>query len=471
MNIDIKNLWKKSAAEVIGLLKSKDIKGSEVLDSCLSRIVEVNPEINAIVSIFDKEARVKISKNNLTSVLANMPVVIKDNTNLKGFKTTYGSRLFENNIAKFTDPSVDNIEKNGGIIFAKTNLPELGAGSHTYNDIFGLTKNPWNLNNSAGGSSGGSAAALASGMAWFATGNDLGGSLRNPSSWCGVVGLRPTPGLIPRGPSKLPFNNLHVEGPMARNVKDLALLLDAMTGYYNYDPLSKKIQTSLFSQKLKENKKKQIRIGFTKDFNLFPIHAQVNEMMDNTAKLIENMGYDIENSYPRMEGAEECFQTLRSISYYISYKSLLEEDSMKHLKEEIVWNIRSGSNLSISDYAKAEELRNKIYENTMDFFKKFDLLIAPSSIVPPFKSDKKWIKKIGKYTFDNYVSWMMIAACISLTSCPSLGMATSLSEDGCPFGIQIIAPPNKENVLLEFSQHLEDNINIKSLLPRNPSIK
>tara|TARA_B100000674_G_C37926656_1_gene955956 strand:- start:388 stop:1797 length:1410 start_codon:yes stop_codon:yes gene_type:complete len=465
MNADIKNLWKKSGREVVELLKNKEINGNEVLDACLSRISDINPSINAIISIFEEQARAKISDKRINSVLSNMPVVIKDNTNLSGTKTTFGSKLFENNMSSTTDPSVCNIENNGGIIFAKTNLPELGAGSHTYNEIFGLTKNPWNLEYSAGGSSGGSAAALASGMAWFATGNDIGGSLRNPASWCGVVGLRPTPGLIPRGPSQLPFNTLAVEGPMARNVEDLSLFLDSMVGYCNADPLSTKRDDVLFFQKLKEPKKQKLKIGYTKNFNLFSCSKEVNEMVDNTVKLIEDMGYEIENAYPKMDNSEECFQVMRAFWYYASYNSLIEKDKDVNLKEEIIWNIEKGNGLKVSDLVKAEEIRKKIYENTINYFKEYDLLISPSSIVPPFRNDINWVKKVGNTEFDNYVSWMMIAACISLTSCPSLAMATSFSLDGCPFGVQLVASPNREDVLLSFAKELEDNINIKSLLP------
>ena len=468
MNDDVKNLWKRNAIDVVKLLRKKEVSGLEVLESCLLRIEAVNPSLNAIVSIFEEKAKENISEENLSGILSNMPVVIKDNTNIAGIKTTFGSEIYENNIAEITDPSVANIERNGGIIFAKTNLPEFAAGSHTYNQVFGLTKNPWNKFNSSGGSSGGSASALASGMAWFATGNDFGGSLRNPASWCGVVGLRPSPGLIPRGPSELPFNNITVEGPMARNVEDLALFLDSMVGYCPNDPISKDRKSFLFSQKIEEPVSENIRIGYTKNFGIFPCSSEVEDMINNTVKLIQNMGHVIENSHPSMEGAEECFQTLRAYNYYASYKSIYESSKFQKVKEEVIWNIRKGKELSVSKLINAEKIRKKIYQETIEYFDKYDFLIAPSSIVPPFRIDTNWIKEVNNVKFDNYVSWMMIAACISLTSCPSLALATSFSKEGCPFGIQIIAPPNREENLLSFAKSLEDNLNIKSLLPINP---
>ena len=238
---NMKSLWKKSAAEIIKLIDKKEVSSEEVLSSSLSRISEVNSKINALVTICEDRARLSLKNNNTSNannILNSMPVIIKDMNDVQGVRTTYGSRLYESHIPKKSDIVVETIEKNGGIILGKSNIPEFAAGSHTYNDLFGTTNNPWNTTLSAGGSSGGSAAALASGMAWFATGSDLGGSLRNPASWCGVTGLRPTPGLIPHGPAKMPFLNLSVDGPMARNIEDLSLFLDAMITHNNKDPLS-----------------------------------------------------------------------------------------------------------------------------------------------------------------------------------------------------------------------------------------
>ena len=469
MNIDIKNLWKKNASEVISLLDKKEISIEEVVDSSLDRIKEINPDINAIVTLINEEEKKELINNfnnDNNNTLKGMPVLIKDINDVQNMRTTYGSKLYSDNIPKNSDIIVQTIEKNGGLIIGKTNIPEFAAGSHTYNSVFGLTKNPWNTSLSAGGSSGGSAAALATGMSWFASGSDLGGSLRNPASWCGVVGLRPTSGLIAHGPSNFPFFNLSVDGPMARNVEDLSIFLDAMTDYNIKDPLSFNRKKYSYHNKLLEKKEEKYIIGFTEDFGIFPCDREVRNMMQNTLKLIQSLGHEVSNTFPDMKKSEFCFQTIRAYMFYSSYKSLLEKD-ISLIKKEVIWNIEKGKNVSIDDLIKAEEIRAEIYNNTMKYFEKFDFLIVPSATVPPFNSKQSWVKKIEDTTFDNYVSWLMIAASISLTNCPSIAIATSFSKDNAPYGIQIVSAPHKEQKLVNFAKSIEESINISEMLPIN----
>tara|TARA_A100001015_G_scaffold318307_1_gene437822 strand:- start:688 stop:2115 length:1428 start_codon:yes stop_codon:yes gene_type:complete len=469
MTNDIKNLWKKNASEIIQLIEKKEISPLEVMDSSLNRIEKVNPDINAIVTIIENEAKenlIQKASYNTKTKLKNMPVFIKDMNDVKNVRTTYGSKLYADHFPKESDIVVETIQNNGGIILGKTNIPEFAAGSHTYNDLFGLTKNPWNTSLSAGGSSGGSAAALASGMAWFASGSDLGGSLRNPASWCGVVGLRPTPGLIPHGPSNFPFVNLSVDGPMARNVEDLSIFLDAMVDYNNKDPLSFKSDFSSYHENLQNKKDNKYLIGFTEDFDVFPCDIEVRNMMKNTLKLVQSLGHEINNSFPNMSNAEYAFQTIRAYMFYANYKSLLKKDK-KFVKEEIIWNIEKGSKVTVDDLSKAEKIRAEIYKSTMNFFDNFDFLITPSSIIPPFDAQEKWVRKVENKVFDNYVSWLMIVASVSLSSCPSIALATSFSKNNAPFGIQIIAAPHQEQKLINFSKSIEDSINISDIIPIN----
>ena len=469
MNIDTKNLWKKNASEVISLLDKKEVTIEEVVDSSLDRIKEINPDINAIVTLIneeEKEELINSFNNNTNNTLKGMPVLIKDMNDVQNMRTTYGSKLYSDNIPKNSDIIVQTIEKNGGLIIGKTNIPEFAAGSHTYNNVFGLTKNPWNTSLSAGGSSGGSAAALATGMSWFASGSDLGGSLRNPASWCGVVGLRPTSGLIAHGPSNFPFFNLSVDGPMARNVEDLSIFLDAMVNHNKNDPLSFKSTKDSYYKNLLKREDTKYLIGFTDDFGVFPCDKEVRGMMHNTLKLVQNLGHDINNTYPDMSKSEYCFQTLRGYIFYCTYKSLLKKDK-NLIKEEVIWNINKAETITIDNLREAEKIRANIYSNTMKFFDKFDFLIVPSAIVPPFNSQEKWVKKVEDTTFDNYVSWLMIAASVSLTSCPSIAIATSFSKDNAPFGIQIVAPPYEEQKLINFAKSLEENINISDMVPIN----
>ena len=466
---DIDNLWKKNAEDILNLLEKKEINLEELLSSNLKRIEEVNPKVNAVVTLCDKESAkiIDTKKNELqNTLLQGMPVLIKDNTDVKGVRTTYGSRIFSDHIPLESDIVVKTLENKGGIVLGKTNIPEFAAGSHTYNNLFGTTKNPWNVKLSAGGSSGGSAAALATGMAWFATGTDLGGSLRNPASWCGIVGLRPTPGLIPHGPSTTSFSNLSVNGPMARNITDLSIFLDAMVDHNNRDPLSFKKSGTSYYKNLNYFSDKLFSIGCTEDFGIFPCDKEVRDMTKNTIKLLESLGHNVSNNFPDMKDSEETFQILRAYLFYASYNFLLEED-LSLIKDEVLWNIEKGKQLNINDLQKAEKARNTIYQNTMKFFDTHDFLIAPSSIITPFNINEPWVKKVENIEFNNYVSWLMIAACISLTGCPSISISTSFSKEGAPYGVQIVAPPHQEAKLLSFAKTIEEAINISNMIPTN----
>ena len=469
MTNSIDTLWKLNATQLIKLLNKNDISPEEVLDSNINRINEVNPSINAIVTMCSERAKTNILKNKdkTQNTLKSIPVLIKDITEVEGVKTTFGSKLYENNVSKVSDILVTNIEKNGGIILGKTNTPEFAAGSNTFNDVFGTTKNPWNLSLSAGGSSGGSGAALASGMAWFATGTDLGGSLRNPASWNGVVGLRPSPGLIAHGPSKMPFNNLSLNGPMARNVEDLLVFFKAMVSYDLKDPSSIKNHNIFKKITLDIASDNKYKVGITNDFDIFPCSKEIKDMIDNTSKLVSHLGHETDYNFPNMQGAEEAFQIFRAYIFYYTYGFLLQEEN--NVKEDIIWNIEKGKKLQVEDLIKAESIRKQLYQNISNFFKDYDFLICPSSSVAPINHDTKWVKKINNHEFNNYVSWLMICASISLTNCPSIAIPTSISQNGAPIGIQIVAPPFEDLKLLEFAKNLESEINIATMLPMNPN--
>ena len=462
------SLWKLGASDLISLIHKKEISPEEVLNSNLDRIDEVNSSVNAVVTLCAERARKKLKDKpkKINSCLAQLPVLIKDTTEVAGVKTTYGSKLYENNISKKSDILVTNIESNGGVILGKTNTPELAAGSNTFNDIFGTTKNPWNLSLSAGGSSGGSAAALASGMAWFATGSDLGGSLRNPASWNGVVGLRPTSGLVSHGPTSNPFNILGLSGPMARNINDLSIFLDAIVKYNPLDPLSVKRSVKSYHKSLNEESNQSFKIAVTEDFGLFPCSSEIKEMTGNTSRLISSLGHEVDNSYPSMQEAEESFQILRAYMFFSTYGFLLSDH--RNVKKEIIWNIEKGKRLKVTDIVKAENIRVKLYQNISNFFSDYDFLVCPSSSVVPFTHQIRWVKKINNKVFDNYVSWLMICGCLSLVNCPCLALPTSIAKNGAPIGIQIIAPPYQEEKLLNFAKSIEKEINISELLPIDP---
>ncbi len=460
-------LWKKNASEVVSLLDSDDISIEEAIESCLERIEEVDPTINAI-PIICKEKAYDDARNfkYKNTILKGLPIFIKDITDVAGVNTTYGSEIYKYNIPSQSDYLVENLEKNGAIVLGKTNIPEFAAGSHTFNQLFGTTKNPWNIKLSSGGSSGGSAAALASGMAWLATGSDLGGSLRNPASWCGVTGLRPTAGLVAHGPSNLPYDTLSVDGPMARNTEDLALFLDAMSGLDTRDPLSRKKPIVSYWKNIKTKKPLCNKIAYTEDFNFLPCDIEIRDMMKNVVKLIKNIGWTITRASPDLSNSEYIFQTLRSSLFFSKYNSLIESHS-DNIKKDILWNINKGKKLNVSDINKAEKLKGEIYRSTIKFFNNYDFLIAPSSMVPAFTTDIAWIREVEGKKFDNYVSWLMTAACVSLTGCPSLSISSGFSKNKTPIGIQIIGAPFSEDKLLSFANSLEKKFKISEKIPIN----
>ena len=466
------NLWKLSAKTVRDLLEKSEISPIEAIDSAVERISQVNHILNAVPTLCIERAKrsairlKKITVDNPDNFLFGLPIMIKDLTEVKGVKTTYGSPIYKDNISKYSNYLVENLEKRGAIVIGKTNTPEFGAGSHTFNEVFGTTLNPWNLSYSCGGSSGGSSVALASGMSWLCTGTDLGGSLRNPAGWCGVVGMRNTAGLIAHGPRKYPLDTLSISGPMARNTEDLAMMLDAMTGLDVRDPISISVQEPAFKKAIgsEPNIKK---IAWTKDFNFLPCDPRVSNILIDLIVKIESMGFETTNDSPDLNDSEHIFQVLRANLFAYEKKELIEKHK-NYLKPELIWNIEKGLKLSKKEIEDAESARYALQRRVSKFFEKYDLLIAPASMVPPFKKDIRWIKNVGKHHFDNYVSWLMTAAAISVSGCPSLALSPALTEDGLPVGIQIIGKPHSDWNILSFSNLIEKVLPIYNKIPIDP---
>jgi len=464
-------LWKKSAKEMLSLLKDKSVSPAEALNSIIERIKETHKDINAVVTLCEERAQESIKNINTAlkdspGFLHGLPIVIKDLTEVKKVKTTYGSKIYKDNISNHSDYLVEKIEKMGGIIIGKTNTPEFGAGSQTFNEVFGATPTPWNINYTAGGSSGGTAAALATGAAWLGTGSDLGGSLRNPASFCGVVGLRPTIGTVAHGPQDLPFNDLSVDGPMARNVEDLAIFLNTMSGFDSRDPLSVEKVGKNFEESILQEKS-NLNIGITADYGLLACHPEVRKAINTAEKALINMGHKVSRTCPDLSKAEETFQILRAHLFATGKKALYEANK-ENLKEDLKLNIEKGFHLSLNEIMNAQLHRGKIIDNTNNFFKEFDILVAPSSMVPPFNIKEYWPKKVENTTFDNYVGWLMTAAIISLTGCPALAVPCTTNSKGLPIGIQIIGNRHNENLILNLGHYFQKFTKNYNITPINP---
>jgi amidase len=386
-----------------------------------------------------------------------------------GVRTTYGSLAFKDHVPERSDILVEHLEANGGMIYAKSNTPEFGAGANTFNEVFGFTRNPWNTARSAAGSSGGAAAALASGTAWLAHGSDMGGSLRNPASFCGIVGMRPSIGRVAHTPVAKIDRNLGVQGPMARNIEDLALMLDAMSGEHRADPLSlPKLPTSFLSAA--RSGKKPKRVAYSPDLGITPVDPEVKEITRKAAMRFADAGVIVEEAHPDLREAHECFHVLRAFDFAISKADLLR-NKRDLLKPEVIWNIEEGLKLSADDIIRAEAQRVAMTNRALKFFETYDLLLAPATIVAPFPIENRYVAECDGQTFDNYVLWLGIVYAITLICSPALSLPCGFTKSGLPVGLQVVAPPRGEAQLLAGTKVLEDILGVRGTTPIDPRTK
>ena len=457
----------KSACEILALLKSREISPLDCLDALERRIAAVNPAVNSLPTLCFDRARQAAAELKPDTLLAGLPIPIKDLTDVAGVRSTQGSPIFAERIAETSDLLVEHLEANGAIVYAMSNTPEFGAGANTFNEVFGATRNPWNTRMSAAGSSGGAAVALATGMAWVAHGSDLGGSLRNPASFCSVVGLRPSPGRVASTPGNKLDSLLGVEGPMARNVEDVALLLDAMAGEVLGDPLSLPSDGTSFLAAARSGWKPS-RVAVSRDLGLPPVDARVAEIVLKAARRLEEAGVIVEEAHPDLSEARNCAPVLRALSY-AGMKPLLEQHRGQ-LKPEVIWNIEKGLALTGSQIAAAEAQRATVFRRACEFFKTYDLLLCPATIVPPYPVEQRYVTECDGVKFDSYVDWLLIASAITLTTCPAISIPAGFTADGLPVGLQIVGPPRGEARLLAGAKLLEDILGLKKLTPIDPRI-
>jgi amidase len=464
-------LIKATACAVVDKLNAGQVSPLDLLDVLEKRIAEVDGAINALPTLCFDRAR-KNAKELMKKpagergVLAGLPVPIKDLTNVAGVLTTQGSPIFKDTVPAQSDIMVERLESNGAVIYAKSNTPEFGAGANTFNEVFGPTLNPWDTTRSAAGSSGGAAAALASGTAWLAHGSDMGGSLRNPASFCGIVGMRPSIGRVAHTPTAKIDRNLGVQGPMARNVEDLALMLDAMTGEHPADPLSlPKLPTSFLSAA--RSGKKPKRVAYSPDLGITPVDPEVKEITRKAAMRFADAGVIVEEAHPDLREAHECFHVLRAFDFAVSKADLLR-NKRDLLKPEVIWNIEEGLKLSADDIIRAEAQRVAMTNRALKFFETYDLLLAPATIVAPFPIENRYVAECDGQKFDNYVLWLGIVYAITLICSPALSLPCGFTKSGLPVGLQMIAPSRGEAKLLAGAKALEDILSVRGTTPIDP---
>jgi len=464
-------LVRETACAIVDKLKAGDVTPLDLLDALETRIAEVDGKVNALpILCFDRarDAAKALMKKPAAErgLLAGMPVPIKDLTDVAGVRSTQGSPIYRDRVPERSDILVEHLEQNGAVIYAKSNTPEFGAGANTFNEVFGATVNPWDTSKSAAGSSGGAAVALATGMAWLAHGTDLGGSLRNPASFCGIVGLRPSIGRVARTPKFVIDNTTSVQGPMARNVEDLALLLDAMSGEHPADPLSLPALPTSFLSAARSGAKPK-RVAYSPDFGITPVDPEVAAITRKAAERFAEAGAIVEEAHPDLSEAHDCFHVLRAFSFANSKAELLRT-KRDQLKPEVIWNIEEGLKLTVERITRAQAQRLAITERTLKFFETYDLLLSPATIVPPFPVENRYVAECGGKKFNNYVEWLGIAYAITLACCPALSLPCGFTASGLPVGLQIVAPPRGEAQLLARASVLEDILGLRGCTPIDP---
>jgi amidase len=468
---DAQGLVRETACAVVDKLKSGEVTPLDLLDILEKRIAEVDGKVNALPTLcFDRaraHAKALMQKPaGARGLLAGLPVPIKDLTAVEGVLTTQGSPIYRDNIPAQSDVLVEHLEANGGIIYAKSNTPEFGAGANTFNEVFGATRNPWDISRSAAGSSGGAAVALATGTAWLAHGSDMGGSLRNPASFCGIIGMRPSIGRVAHTPKFGIDRTLGVQGPMARNVEDLALLLDAMSGEHPADPLSLPLLPESFRSATRSGNKPK-RVAYSPDLGITPVDPEVAAITRKAAERFAEAGVIVEEAHPDLREAHECFHVLRAFDFAISKAALLRT-KRDLLKPEVIWNIEEGLKLTVEKIERAEAQRVAMAARTLEFFKTYDLLLAPATIVAPFPVENRYVAECAGKKFDNYVEWLGIVYAITLACVPALSLPCGFTASGLPVGLQMVGPPRGDARLLAGAKVLEDILGVRGTTPIDP---
>jgi amidase len=466
-------LWRADACTVVEWLRRGEIGAHDLLDALERRIAAVDGRVNALPTLcFDRARahadRLASRRGHDRGPLAGLPVAIKDLTDVAGVRTTQGSPIFKNHVAARSDILVETLEARGAIVYAKSNTPEFGAGANTFNEVFGATRNPWNLTRSAAGSSGGAAVALATGMAWLAHGSDFGGSLRNPASFCGIVGMRPSPGRVARTPAFKIDRTLSVNGPMARTVEDLALMLDAMAGEHPADPLSLPAPATSFLASARSGTRPR-RVAWSATLGITPVDPEIAAITRSAAQRFAAAGVTVEEAHPDLADVHDCFHVLRAYDYAVSKAELLRRHR-DLLKPEVVWNIEKGLALTIEELERAEAQRVALAARVLAFFDTYDLLLTPATIVAPFPVEHRYVTECDGVTFTNYLDWLAIAYAITMACCPALSLPCGFTAERLPVGLQIAGPPRSEARILAAAKLLEDILGLRGTTPIDPVV-
>jgi amidase len=434
------------ATDLVRLYRTRKASPLEVMHAVLARIDAVNPAVNAYVTVARESAlaaaraatRALGRKSNSLGPLHGVPVSIKDLTATEGIRTTWGSLIYAEHVPDKDDLVVQRLKAAGAIVVGKTNTPEFGAGGNTFNAVFGATRNPWNTALSCGGSSGGAAVAVATGMGPIAEGTDLGGSLRAPAAFCGVLGFRTTPGLVPRHPRTLVWDSLGVTGPIARTVADAALMLSAIAGADDRAPLSYEVDTREFTRAVNAPSIQGWRIAWTPDLNgLLPVDDEVARVAHDALRILRGLGAKVESVCPDFSEVGEIVRGTRGVAMVALHADKLAQ-WRKRMQESLVRDIEQGLALTAKDIARAEVLRSVLWHRVQAFMATRDLLVLPTVAVRPFPVEQPYPTQINGKPLSNYTQWLYLTYGITVTGLPAISVPCGFTRDGLPVGLQIV---------------------------------
>ncbi len=449
-----------TATEIARRVRAKEISAVEVMEAHLARINRLNKEVNAIVTLVPERAMDGartaddvLARGLPVGPLHGLPVAHKDLVSTKGVRTTFGSLVYNDFTPDRDALIVERLREAGAIAVGKTNTPEFGAGSQTYNEVFGETLNPYDTTKTCGGSSGGAAVALACRMLPLADGSDMGGSLRNPASFCNVVGFRPSPGRVPAWPSLAAWFPFSVEGPMARTVGDVALMLSAMTGPDPRSPISLSEPGASFARP-PERDFGGVRIAWSRDLGGVPVDTRITEALEKQRGVLDSLGCIVEEAEPDFTGADEAFKTWRAWYYELAFGELLEKHRDK-LKDTVVQEIEEGRRLSGPRLGEAERKRTEIYHRVRTFMERYEFLILPVAQVPPFDVKQRYVTEIDGVELGTYIDWMRSCYYITVTGLPAISVPCGFTPELLPVGVQIVGRHRDDLGVLQLAHAFE----------------
>ncbi len=451
-----------TAVELAAMLRRGDVSAVDVLQAHLAQIDRVNPALNAIVTYLPEQALElaraadeRQVRGEELGVLHGLPIAHKDLFETAGIRTTMGSPVFSDFIPESDDLTIARLKAAGCITLGKTNVPEFGAGSHTFNRLFGATANPYDLSKTCGGSSGGSAVALAAGMMPIADGGDMGGSLRNPASFCNVVGLRPSPGRVPSYPAANAWATLSVSGPMGRTVQDVALIMQAIAGYDSRSPISLHQPPTVFAEKL-ERDFEDVKIAWSPDLGSLCVDSRVVETIERQLPVFGDLGCKVGQAHPDFSDAYDIFHTLRAWSFELSFAEYFAEFGEDNFKETIRWNAAKGRSLSAPQISRIQVKQTELYHRVREFLETYEFLLLPTAQVPPFPIEWEYPQEINGAPMQTYIDWMMSCAFITVTSLPAISVPCGFTREGLPVGLQIVGRPHSEFKLLQLAYAFQE---------------